>query len=81
MFKVGDIVRYAHDWCSEGERKFLHMVVETGLLNPVKMTETRLRIRTLNTGMVFAPEEVVDDFMIEPTGFNAEDYIEKGGNI
>jgi hypothetical protein len=31
--------------------------------------------------MVFAPEEVVDDFMIEPTGFNAEDYIEKGGSI
>lgn len=73
-FKVGDIVRYAADWCSEGERKYLHVVKEVGMLNPVKMTETRVRIETLNTGMTFAPQEVVDDFMIEPTGFNVEDY-------
>ena len=73
MFKVGDIVRYAPAWCSEGERKYLHVVVEVGLLNPVKMTETRVRIRTLNTSMTLMPEEVVDDFMIELTGFNAEE--------
>ena len=75
-FQVGDIVRYAHGWCSDGERKYLHVVTETGLLDPVKMTETRVKIRTLNTGMVFAPTEVVDDYMLEPTGFNADSYRE-----
>ena len=78
-FKVGDIVRYAAAWSTEEERKYLHIVREVGLLNPVKMTETRVRIETLNTGMTFAPQEVVDDFMIEPTGFNADELV-KGDN-
>lgn len=74
QFMVGDIVRYAPAWCSEGERKYLHVVTEVGLLNPVKMTETRVKIQTLNSGLSLAPTEIVDDFMIESTGFNADDY-------
>ena len=28
MFKVGDIVRYADEWCTEAEREFRLVVVE-----------------------------------------------------
>lgn len=73
MFKVGDIVRYKPEWCSEGERKLIHMVKEVGLLNPVTNQETRLRIVTLNSNLFLPPNEVVDDEMIESMGITIED--------
>ena len=65
MFNVGDIVRYRKEWCSEGERKYLHIIRERRL-DPVKNTETRFLIETLNMeSMTLRPTGVVDDFMIE----------------
>ena len=74
-FNVGDIVRYAPEWCSEGERKLLHVIKERRL-NPIKNTESRFLIYTLNSGLVFGLSSTVDDFMIEPTGFTVDDYID-----
>lgn len=71
----GMIVRYAPDWCSPGERKYLHIVKENRL-NPVTNQMTRWLIQTINMeNMVFQPTSVVEDYMIEPTGFNIKDYI------
>ena len=72
---VGMIVRYAHGWCSEGERKYLHVVKENRL-NPVTGQMTRWLIETINTGMTINPTEVVDSEMIEPTGFYIENLHE-----
>ena len=77
MIKVGDLVRYAHDWCSDGERKYIHVVKENRL-NPVTGEMTRWLIETINTNLSIHPTEVVDDYMIEPTGFSLED-LEKDG--
>jgi len=71
----GMIVRYAHEWCSHGERKYLHVVKEN-LLNPVSNKMTRWLIETINMEhMTLHPTSVVEDYMIEPTGFNINDYI------
>ncbi len=76
MIKEGMIVRFSREWCSEGERKYLHLVKENRL-NPVTGEMTRWLIETLNMeNMFFHPAEVVDDFMIEPTGFSIEDFQE-----
>ena len=72
---VGMIVRYAPNWCSEGERKYLHVVKENRL-NPVTGQMTRWLIETINTGMAFNPTEVVDDCMIEPTGLDVKNLCE-----
>ena len=72
---VGMIVRYAHGWCSDGERKYLHVVKENRL-NPVTGQMTRWLIETINTGMALNPTEVVDDCMIEPTGFDVKNLHE-----
>ena len=78
MIEVGMIVRYAPNWCSPGERKYLHVVKENRL-NPVTGQMTRWLIETINSGLTIAnPTEVVDDVMIEPTGFTVED-LQKGG--
>lgn len=76
MFKVGDIVRYNPAWCSEGERKLIHMVKEVGLLNPVTMLPTRVKIVTLNSNLFLPPVEVVDDVMIDSLGISYEDIKE-----
>ena len=78
MIEVGEIVRYSPKWCSDGARKYLHVIRENRLLNPVTMKETRYLIETINTGMTFNPTEVVEEEMIEPTGFNIKDYMENG---
>lgn len=71
----GMIVRYAPEWCSEGERKYLHVVKENRL-NPITNQMTRWLIETINMeNMVFNPTETVDDYMIEPTGFDIRTYI------
>ena len=75
MITEGMIVRYAPNWCSPGERKYLHVVKEN-LLNPVTNKMTRWLIQTINMdNMTFQPTSVVEDYMIEPTGFNIKDYI------
>lgn len=76
MIKEGMIVRYAAAWCSPEERKYLHVVKENRL-NPVTNTMTRWLIETINMeNMVFHPTETVDDYMIEPTGFDINSYKE-----
>lgn len=74
---VGMLVRYAKDYCTEGERKYLHVVKENRL-NPVTGEMSRWLIETINTEMAFNPTEVVERCMIEPTGFSLEDF-EKDG--
>lgn len=69
---VGMIVRYHPDWCSEDERKYLHLVRENRL-DPVTGKMTRWLIETLGTGMFLNPTEVVDESMIVPTGVTIED--------
>ena len=65
MFKVGDIVRYKNGWCSDGERKYLHIVREIRL-NPVTNQMTRYLIETINMEhMTLNPTETVDECMIE----------------
>lgn len=69
MIEEGMIVRYAPQWCSPGERRYLHVVMENHL-NPVTGRMTRWLIGTINMrNMVLHPTTVVEDYMIEPTGF------------
>ena len=76
MIAEGMIVRYAPEWCSPGERKYLHVVKEN-LINPVTNQMTRWLIETINMeNTVLHPTEVVDESMIEPTGFTINDYIQ-----
>lgn len=72
MITEGMIVRYSSKWCSPEERKYLHVVKENRL-NPVTNQMTRWLIQTINMeNMNLQPSEVVDDYMIEPTGLNVE---------
>lgn len=74
MITEGMIVRYSSEWCSLGERKYLHVVKENRL-NPVTNQMTRWLIQTINMeNMTLQPTSVVEDYMIEPTGFNINDY-------
>ncbi len=69
MIEEGMIVRFTPQWCSPGERKYLHVVLENRL-NPVTGRMTRWLIKTINMrNMVLHPTTVVEDYMIEPTGF------------
>ena len=74
-FKVGDLVRYSHDWCTNGERKYIHVLKENRL-NPITNEMSRWLIETINTNMVFNPTSVVEDYMIVPLGFNVDDLTE-----
>lgn len=64
MFEVGAVVKYRREWCSEGEEKYRHIVLEQRL-NPITGEATRYLIRTMNTKLVLAPTETVDECMIE----------------
>lgn len=69
MIEEGIIVRFTPQWCSPGERKYLHVVLENRL-NPITGRMTRWLIKTINMrNMVLHPTTVVEDYMIEPTGF------------
>ncbi len=70
--KPGMIVRYSPDWCTPGERHLLHLVRENRM-NPVTGEMTRFLITTLNSNLFLPPSEVVDDVMLEPTGFTLDD--------
>ena len=72
MIKEGMIVRYKKEYCTPDERKYLHLVKET-TINPVTNEMTRFKIVTLNTNLFLPPCEVVDDYMIEETGFTLEE--------
>ena len=75
MIEEGMIVRFAPQWCSPGERRYLHVVRENRL-NPVTDEMSRWLIETINMrNMVLHPTSEVEDYMIEPTGFNIRDYI------
>lgn len=69
MIKEGMIVRYKPEYCSPGEEKYLHVVKENRL-NPVTGEMTRWLIETINIDMVFHPTEVVDECMIESSGYS-----------
>ena len=64
MFEIGAVVKYRREWCSEGEEKYRHIILEQRL-NPVTGEATRYLIRTMNTMLTLAPTEVVDECMIE----------------
>ena len=64
MFKPGDVVKYKKEWCSAGEEKYIHVILENRL-NPVTGEMSRYLIATLNTALSFQPTEVVEECMIE----------------
>ena len=73
--KEGMVVRYANGWCSEEERKYVHVVKENRM-SPITGEMTRWLIETLNIGNApLCPTEEVEDYMIEPTGLTVEDLI------
>ena len=70
MIEEGMIVRFTPQWCSPGERKYLHVVLENRL-NPVTGRMSRWLIGTINMqNMIIRPTSEVEDYMIEPTGFS-----------
>ena len=66
MFKRGDIVRFAENWSTPAERHYLLIVIE-------KMGD-RMLVEYLNSKMTIAPQECVQDYMIEKV-MDAEEYI------
>lgn len=58
MFKVGDIVKFADNWCTEGEKKYRFVVLETGFCGD------RLKIGCLNSKLSLGSVEVVDEEMV-----------------
>lgn len=81
MIKEGMIVRYAPEWCAPGERRYLHVVKENRI-NPVTGEMTRWLIQTINMeNMAIMPTEVVDDCMIEPTGFDITEYEQEENHV
>lgn len=72
--KVGMVVRYRADWCSDGERKLLHVVRENRL-NPCTDKMSRWLIETINGCTFFHTQEVVEDYMIEPTGIDVSTLV------
>lgn len=67
-FKVGDIVRYAPEWCEPSERRYLHVIKEDR--SDPTATDTRWLIQTINSDSYLGHSETVDGCMIEPTGFD-----------
>ena len=75
MIHEGMIVRFTPAWCSPEERRYLHVVKENRL-NPVTGKMTRWLIQTINMKhMTIQPSSVVEEYMIEPTGFTVNDNI------
>ena len=73
MIEPGMIVRYAPGWCTPGERRYLHVVLENRM-NPVTGKMSRWLIQTVNIkSMTLCPTSEVEDYMIEPTGFSVRD--------
>ena len=67
MFSIGELVRFDPKWCTEEELSLIHVIREVRL-NPVKNTESRYLIETINGAKYLNglnPTTVVDDFMIQ----------------
>ena len=66
MFKyqIGQLVKYSPPFCSEGEEKYIHRIIEQRY-SPITTKPTRYIIETLNTLLTFNPIEEVEDYMIE----------------
>ena len=64
MIKEGMTVKYKKGYCSDGEEKYLHIVLENRM-NPITGEMTRWLIETVNTELTLNPTEVVDEDMIE----------------
>ena len=64
-FNVGDIVKYADGWCSDGEKVSRFVVLENDLCNPCKQSECRYKIGCLNSNLALGFVDVVDECMIE----------------
>ena len=65
--KRGMIVRFAPEWCSEGERKYRMVVLES--FPDVQ----RCLIKFLNTNMIIQPTEIVDFEMVIYTGVSVNE--------
>ena len=66
MITEGMLVRYAPEYCSPGEEKYIHIVRENRL-NPVTGKPTRWLIETINSALTICnPTEEVDECMIVP---------------
>lgn len=63
-YNVGDIVKYADEWCSDGEKVFRFVVLENGLSNPCNPSECRYKIGCLNSNLALGFVDVVDECMI-----------------
>lgn len=63
-YNVGDIVKYANGWCSDGEKVFRFVVLENDLCNPCKPSECRYKIGCLNSKLALGFIDVVDECMI-----------------
>lgn len=73
--EVIDLFRYAPKWCGEGERKFLHIILE-------EWADNKVLIRTINSPLTLGSTEVVFRDMLERVGTintkTNEFFFEKG---
>ncbi len=67
MFKRGDIVRFAEEWCTPEERKYLLIVVK-------ERGDTML-VEYLNGKTLIKVQECVQDYMVVKV-MDAEEYLE-----
>ena len=58
-FKVGDLVRYAPDFRSPGEEKYISKIME------INEVTGNILISVLNTSLTLGCSEVVKEYMIE----------------
>lgn len=68
MLEIGSIVKYNPEYCLLDEQKYIHLVQEIGLINPVNNKPTRVKIITLNSNLTLSPVEVVEDYMLIEIG-------------
>lgn len=66
MFKyqIGQLVKYDPLFCSEGEEKYRHVIIEQRY-SPITNKPTRYLIKTLNTLLTLQPIEEVEEYMIQ----------------
>lgn len=67
-YEVGTVVRYAPKWCSPGEEKYIHIIIEVRDHSDDKdLRACRYLIETQNSKLShFKPTEMVDEEMIIP---------------
>lgn len=78
MFKIGDVVRFAPEWCEEEERHYLLVIRE---MYPDR-DHGQAYVQYLNGTFTFLGEQLVElvDFeMLQPVGINVEEYMSGKG--